>query len=115
MPAGGWTNKRPCCVMTWSTLALLGEHSKTFDVAGDLALRRMTYWAGSDDAREARARALAVQMDSTFRDLFGSKYETGVKKPQAILAMTATLLQGDQTMADLGEADDLLYLFLGET
>lgn len=114
MAAGGWKNTRPCCVITWSTLALLGEHSKTFDVSGDLALRRLTYWAGSDQAREARARALAVQLDSTFRDLFGSKYETNVKKTQAILGMTAVLLDGDKTMADLAEADDLLYLFLGE-
>jgi tRNA A37 threonylcarbamoyladenosine modification protein TsaB len=100
--------------MTWSTLALLGEHTKTFDKAGPLKMKNLLFWAGSQEARQARARTLAVQMDATFRELFGSKYEAGSNKSRAIIAMTAVLLQADQTVEALADADDALYLFMGE-
>jgi hypothetical protein len=116
MPANDWTHERPCCVMTWSTLVLLGQMSRPFLDSAELPMKRLGFWAGSQTGREARARALAVMIDSTFRDLFGSKYEDGVRKTDAILGMTAMLLAdgGEHTLAGLANGDDQLYLFLGE-
>lgn len=109
-----WTNTRPTCVMTWSTLALLGEHSKAFPNAQNLKMKSLLFWAGSQAARQARARALAVQVDATLRELFGSKYETGSSKSKAIIAMTAVLLDAEKTVEDLADSNDQHYLFLGE-
>lgn len=119
MPASNWDNSRPCCVMTWSTLAILGEHSKPFPTAGTIKMKQLLFWAGSPGTRKARARVLAVQMDSVLRDLFGSKYEKDVDQGVAVLGLAKALLdeagKGNSTMLDLAEADDRLYFFMGET
>ena len=111
---GQWKNDRPACVMTWSTLALLGEHSTPFPSAGGIKMTQLMFWAGSTTGRAARARALAVQIDSTFRDLFGSKYEKSVTKTKAIMDMTNALLVAKNTLLDFADVNDGLYLFLGE-
>lgn len=114
MSSGSWTNDRPCCVMTWATLALLGEIAEAFPNAGDVKMKDLVFWAGSAQTREARARALAVQMDNTFISLFNSEYETKVNRTRAILNLTESLLDGSATMTDLANSDDDDYLFMGE-
>ncbi|MCP3914527.1 MAG: hypothetical protein GY711_03095 [bacterium] len=109
-----WSNKKPNCVVTWGTLAVLGESTRSFPTSGDVKVRRFTYWVPDEDMRSTRARTLAVQMDNTFRNLFDTRFEDGVRKTKAIVAITGLLLEGDKTMNDLAELNDDLYRFLGE-
>ena len=110
-----WQNTRPTCAVTWTTLMLLGQLSQTFPKAGAVPMRRLTFWAGSEQARTARARALAIQVDSTFRDMFGSKYETGVQRAGALETMLGVLLTRDASVEALADSNDGSYLFLGES
>ena len=109
-----WKNDRPTCAVTWATLMLLGQLSQTFPKAGAIPMRRLTFWAGSQQARTARARALAIQIDATFRDMFGSKYETGIKRGPAIETMIGVLLTAAATVETLADSNDGSYRFLGE-
>jgi hypothetical protein len=110
-----WRNDRPCCVMTWSTLLLLGQLTQTFDKSGTILMRRLSFWAGSQQARTARARALAIQIDGTYRDMFGSKYESGVTRQIAVPRILGVLLTAGASVEQLADANDLSYLFLGES
>lgn len=109
-----WSNDIPACVMTWVTLLTLGQTSKSFAQAGDVKMTRLQFWAGSPDARAARAQALAVQVHHTFRDLFGAKFEAGKTVGTALPALVAVMTDKAQTIADLAAASDQQYRFLDE-
>lgn len=114
MAAATWSNKKPACVITWGTLAVLGESTRAFPNSGTVKMKQLTFWVGSPDLRSVRARRLAVQIDLTFRDMLNSKFESGVTKTKAIPKMTDLLLEGEETMADFAKLNDELYRFLGE-
>jgi len=114
MAAATWSNKKPACVITWGTLAVLGESTRSFPNSGSITMKQMTFWVGSAELRSVRARRLAVQIDLTFRNMLRSRFEKNVTKTKSIPAMTDELLDGEATMADFAKLTDSLYEFLGE-
>ncbi len=77
-------------------------------------MRKLQYWSGDGDVREAQARAFAVQSIHTFRDMFGAEYESGKSFTSALLSMLTVLRDGDKTMADLAKANNIEFKFLEE-
>ena len=62
-PASPWSNDIPACVMTWITFVTLEQSTKAFPRSGKVKMRNLAFWAGSDDLRSVRAKALAIQVD----------------------------------------------------
>ncbi|MDP2365241.1 MAG: hypothetical protein Q8M94_15925, partial [Ignavibacteria bacterium] len=58
--------------------------------------------------------SLAIMMDNVFRDIRGAKYEKGITIENAINDIRETLLNSNNTLADLAEINDKNYLFWGE-
>ena len=110
-----WNNSEPCNTITWSTFMLLEQVSNIFEECGGISTKQMPFWTGSADMRPARAQALAVQADATYRELFGSRYESDHNKTTAIPALKAKLLDECATLADIAETAGSCYLFLGES
>lgn len=112
-----WSIDTPCCVMTWITLALLDQSTKAFPASGTVPMRRLAFWAGSDELRAVRAKTLAIQVIATFVEVAKAVYENGntqANRKAALEAVQAALLEGDSSMADLAERSNEHFLFLGE-
>lgn len=109
-----WSSNHRACKTTWSTLLALTQLQEAFPLAGVIPMPSLLFWAGSDDARAQRAQTLAQQMDNIFRLLRNARYEDGVSAEAALAGLEAALLKESNTVADLSDAADTLYLFWQE-
>lgn len=110
-----WSNDVPAHAMTWVSLLLLGETTKTFPRAGPTKMRSLQFWAGTADLRAARARVTAIQLTQLFREMFGAKREPGSTQARALADLLPLLLEADRTIEDLADACNEHFLFMGET
>ena len=76
----------------------------------------LLFWnkSSSEKIRKIQVDALSIMMDNVFRDTRGAKYEKGIAGEQAINDIKTTMLNPDNTVADLAEINDKNYLFWGE-
>lgn len=111
-----WSNKKPACVMTWVTLAIMDQSKKAFPRSENVKVKNLQFWnpASNPQLRKARARGLAIQMDGLFKELGGAKYEPGVNRQKAVSASLQVLEDGEKTLSDLASVNNAHYRFLGE-
>ena len=114
-----WTVNNRSATTTWLTLRLLAQIPKdeVFKKAGSRRMDELLFWnkSSSEKIRKIQVDSLAIMMDNVFRDTRGAKYEKGIAGEQAINDIKETMLNPDNTVADLAEIIDKNYLFWGET
>ena len=114
-----WTPNNRAATTTWLTLLALSEIPRdlVFKEAGSRKMKDLTFFASgaSIDSRRIAASALAIQMDSMFRDIRGAQYEKGKSFGTAVSAIVEVLLDPDKTLAELAETNDDQYLFWRES
>jgi hypothetical protein len=111
-----WSNNNRACKTVWTTLRVLDQISKrrTFKTTGDLNIKDLTFFVGTDETVQVRAESLAAQMDNLFTELRGAAYEEDFNSKSARAAMVAVLTDGDLTVADLADTADDAFEFHGE-
>ena len=113
-----WNANNRACTTTWSTLRVLGQIRKnlTFPKAGAKTMDELTFWqqTASAELRAVHARSLAVAMDNIFVMLRGAHYETGSDGATAVRDIVNTMLDAEQTVADLAAVNDANYRFWHE-
>jgi hypothetical protein len=111
-----WSPNNRACTSTWMALRLLDQSALVFPRSGSVPMRQLAYWntVASDQMRQLQARTLAKQIDNIFRIIDGATLEPGGTADAAVEVMTATLVDGDRTMAEFAEINDHLYRFWGE-
>ena len=113
-----WTVNNRSATTTWLTLKLLAQIPKneTFKKAGSRRMDELLFWnkSSSKKIREIQADSLAIMIDNIFCNQRGAKYEKGITGAQAIDDIKLTMLNKDNTIADLAEVNDKNYLFWGE-
>jgi len=113
-----WNANNRACTTTWTTLRVLGQIRKnlTFAKAGAKTMEDLTFWqqTASSDLRAIQARSLAVAMDNIFVMLRGATYEENADGPKATRDIVNTLLDAQQTVADLAAVNDANYRFWKE-
>jgi hypothetical protein len=113
-----WTVNNRSATSTWLTLKLLAQIPKdeVFKKAGSRRMDELLFWnkSSSEKIRKIQVEALSIMMDNVFRDMRGAKYEKGISSEKVINDIRETMLNSDNTVADLAEINDKNYLFWGE-
>ncbi len=115
---GEWTNKNLAHVHVWVCLVALRElpSTQTFDVSGSVPMEGLAFWSNLDspEVRASKATALAAQMDNVFRLFQGARYEAGIDRASAVLAMSNMLQKSQQQLHDLADSADECYRYKNE-
>jgi len=113
-----WKANNRACTTTWTTLRVLGQIRKnlTFAKAGAKTMEDLAFWqqTASAELRAVQARSLAIAMDNIFVMLRGARYEEGSDGPTAVRDIVNTMLDAEQTVADLAAVNDANYRFWKE-
>lgn len=110
-----WSNNRLSCVNTWSALSALGQLKQDFAAAGAVKVNQLSFWnpAASKDMRVLVAGGLAHELDRYFcAVLLATPALTNWH--ERVVLLQQLLLQPEKTVAEIGEAMDDLYSFVGE-
>jgi len=111
-----WSNNNAACRYLWLALRSMGELEAVFADSGALKMSGLMSWNAQDSAkiRRMKARALATQLHFFFKSVAKARGEQGVKEDQAIQAALDVLVQGEESVTDLGLVVDANYRFLEE-
>jgi hypothetical protein len=110
-----WSKNNQASKSTWFALLNLEQTTKTFNNAEDQRMDDLTFFNPEDtNATKDSARNLARVMSNVFQEYNGATLEDGVTDAAARKGMVEVMTVAEKTIADLAEAVDASYLFLGE-
>ena len=111
-----WENTNLACATLWTTLYHMNQLHTNFDDSGALKMSDLTFYnpLSSGDARAQEAKMVADQIDNTFINGRGAKYEEGTTTTIAVNGLVAILTDENQQVQDLAAKADELYIFWGE-
>jgi hypothetical protein len=111
-----WTKNNRACTTLWTTLYNMKQLQSNFEVSGQLKMQDLTFYnvLSSSDLRNQEAKIIADQLDNIFRIGRGAKYESGVTRSDAMIAMVEILTDDSKLVEELATKIDNQYLFWGE-
>src|SRR5215212_10998299 len=108
-----WSPDKSSCLSTWMALRVLEQSSLVFPKSGLVPMRELAFWStvASEAMRNLEAHTLAKEMDNIFRLIDGATLAPGATIATAVDFITAILVDGNRTVAELAEVNDQLYHF----
>ena len=113
-----WSSNNVACRTVWTALMVFDQiaENQSFKSTGEIKIGDLPFFPqdGSMDVVETRANSLSIQLDKSFRMIFGATYEESMTQISAVSSMSKLLKDKEQTITNLADKADDQYLFFKE-
>jgi len=111
-----WSVNNRACTTLWFTLLNMDQLFTNFDDSGSLTMKDLTFFnpTSSSDARRIEATLISDQLDTTFIEGRGARYEDGIDREAAVASMIDILTDEGKTLEEFATSVDESYLFWEE-